>query len=242
MSTNNHFWVGTSCLTLDVNTEKFPENVIGVSDIISIQSDLGNRIPDKSWMIYLLELFVDSPKKVPLELDLFCQFDNKNYFEAVFGGHNQYRFRNIVPQISHSYHREIMTDGINNRIIYKLTDLNSGQHETFELTKENVKHPSIDISKVKFTGSANFSGLEWWNQVDTIPFPIRFEVGILLLQHIIKHNSRQNYYPFSVFKSDTDSLGKSYPISFDKIHIINDCICYYVLPGKTLKGIIYKTI
>jgi hypothetical protein len=227
-------------LILDANTEKFPKNVIGISDIISIRRDLGNQIPDKSWMIYLLELFVDSPKKIPLELDLFSQFDNKNYFEAIFGGHNQYRFSNIVPQIGHSYHREIITNDNNKKIIYKLTDLNLGEQETFELTKGNVKHPTIDISKVNYIGSASFSGIEWWNKVDTTPFSVRFQVGILLLQYIVKLNSSKKYYPFSIFKSDVDPLCKSYPISFDNIHIINDCICYYVQPGKTLKGLIYK--
>ena len=32
---------------------------------------------------------------VPLELNLICQFDNQNYFEAIFGGVNRYRFKKV---------------------------------------------------------------------------------------------------------------------------------------------------
>ena len=35
----------------------FPRRVIAISDIITLIEDMGNQIPDKSWMLYLLEMF-----------------------------------------------------------------------------------------------------------------------------------------------------------------------------------------
>jgi hypothetical protein len=37
--------------------------VVGASDLIKICKDLGNNIPDKSWMLYLLEFFDMRNKK-----------------------------------------------------------------------------------------------------------------------------------------------------------------------------------
>jgi hypothetical protein len=64
-----HFWVGSfySCYSVVVGGGKdssglyFPSDVVGASDIIRIRKDLGNNIPDKSWMLYLLELFDSGP-------------------------------------------------------------------------------------------------------------------------------------------------------------------------------------
>jgi hypothetical protein len=35
----------------------YPRGVIAIFDVITIIEDMGNQIPDKSWMLYLLELF-----------------------------------------------------------------------------------------------------------------------------------------------------------------------------------------
>ena len=55
-----HFWVGSFCGILnDGSSSKpvFPRRVIAASDIIALIEDMGNQIPDKSWMLYLFELF-----------------------------------------------------------------------------------------------------------------------------------------------------------------------------------------
>ena len=69
----NHFWAGSSCLTQE-SDNVYPRNVTAISDILYIKADLGNQIPDKSWMIYMLELFIDRNfvhangiRSVPLE-------------------------------------------------------------------------------------------------------------------------------------------------------------------------------
>ncbi len=69
-----HFWVGSFCGILNDTNGKpaFPRGVIAVSDIITLIEDLGNQIPDKSWMLYLLELF--NRQDIAIELNLICQF------------------------------------------------------------------------------------------------------------------------------------------------------------------------
>jgi hypothetical protein len=53
-----HFWVGSFCGVLDNNSKPaFPRGVSAISDIITLIEDMGNQIPDKSWMLYLLEIF-----------------------------------------------------------------------------------------------------------------------------------------------------------------------------------------
>ncbi len=90
-----HFWVGSFCGIVDDNNDRpsFPGEVIAISDIITLAEDMGNQIPDKSWMLYLLEMF--NKQEIPSELNLICQFDNQDYFEAIFGGINRYRFREL---------------------------------------------------------------------------------------------------------------------------------------------------
>ena len=91
-----HYWVGSFCRILDKNQgiPLFPGGVTAISDIIKIVADIGNQIPDKSWMLYLLELF--NIRNIPVELNLICQFDNQDYFEAIFQGVNRYRFKKVL--------------------------------------------------------------------------------------------------------------------------------------------------
>jgi hypothetical protein len=54
-----HFWIGSFCGVLDNNNDRprYPRGVIAIYDIIRLIEDIGNQIPDKSWMLYLLEIF-----------------------------------------------------------------------------------------------------------------------------------------------------------------------------------------
>jgi len=65
-----HYWVGSFCRITDKKQRAsiFPAGATAVSDVIKIVADLGNQIPDKSWMLYLLELF--TIRNVPIELNL----------------------------------------------------------------------------------------------------------------------------------------------------------------------------
>jgi hypothetical protein len=118
---SSHFWVGSFCCCYVIAAEDkdnpvllSPSDVIGSSDIIRIYKDLGNNIPDKSWMLYLLELFGCNAANnhTPIELNLICQFNDQDNFWAIFAGVNRYRFAWVVPIVGHSYLREIIFTGI----------------------------------------------------------------------------------------------------------------------------------
>jgi hypothetical protein len=101
-----HFWVGSFCgINDNYSRSAYPTGVIAISDIITIIEDLGNQIPDKSWMLYLLEIF--NSQNIASELNLICQFDNQDYFEAIFDGVNRYRFKQVLPIISCCYYKTI---------------------------------------------------------------------------------------------------------------------------------------
>ena len=103
-----HFWVGSFCHIIDNSSSKpsFPR-VVAAADIIALIEDMGNQIPDKSWMLYLFELF-NKQQNIAIELNFICQFDNQDYFEAIFNGVNRYRFKQVLPIVGHSYLRQII--------------------------------------------------------------------------------------------------------------------------------------
>ena len=91
----SHFWVGSffCCYSVIVVERKdnpkfyFPSDVVGASDIIRICEDLENNIPDKSWMLYLLELSdsgATNNNHRPIELNLISQFNEYDNFWAIF--------------------------------------------------------------------------------------------------------------------------------------------------------------
>src|ERR687887_1918668 len=109
---SSHFWVGSFCCCYVIAVEDkdnpvllSPSDVVGSSDIIRIYKDLGNNMPDDSWMLYLLELFDRSSANnhTPIELNLICQFNDQDNFWAIFAGVNRYKFTEVVPIVSHCY-------------------------------------------------------------------------------------------------------------------------------------------
>ena len=100
-----HFWVGWFDGSRS-SKPTFPRGIVAASDTIALLEDMGNQISDKSWMLYLLELF--DKQNIAIELNLICQFDNQNYFEAIFNGVNRYRFKELLPIVGHSYLRQII--------------------------------------------------------------------------------------------------------------------------------------
>jgi hypothetical protein len=256
----NHFWVGSSCLVQDPDNV-YPRDVTAISDILTVKADLGNQIPDKSWMIYMLELFIDRNferanvfRSVPLELDLFCQFDGKIDFIAVFNGHNQYKFNSIRPEIGHSYLREIVINGGERTVLYRLSDLNNGKCESFNLGANNMngtvdakkKKELIEIIKeVKFQPYKHFTGIEWWNKAANVPYPVRYHVEFAMLRyapHIdsSQHPEELSYSPYTLLTEDKDPLGKQYPVAFANLREMDGCICYEVNSGATNTGMAYS--
>jgi hypothetical protein len=237
-----HYWVGSHCLVTDTekgNSKKirsfFPLGVISVADRITIVSEMVNNIPDKSWMLYLLEIF--NTQDIALELNLICQFDGQDYFEAIFRGVNQYRFVHVLPVIGHTYNRQIFLGSQKQIIRYALTDKETGQNETYDLSAKNV-------TGFDFRGSRQFTGIEWWNKMKNSPYPIKYEVEISQLLFGLSDNSSDTYsttfYPYNALLPNDDGSRALYPVSMQNLKIKDDgCISYHITSGSCGTGILY---
>jgi hypothetical protein len=233
-----HFWVGSFCGILDDsgrNKPAFPRGVIAVSDIITLVEDMGNQIPDKSWMLYLLELF--NSQNIPAELNLICSFNNDGKFDAIFNGVNQYQYKQISPVVGHSYIRQIIMNSQKECISYLLEDRNTKQIERFDL--------SLNIIGQEFAleGQNDFTGIEWWNKTGNFPYPIRYHVEISQLMYGLSDNPSDPesivYIPYNTLVPNSEGSDIQYPISFHNLRIESGCICYGVRSGSCRNGIKY---
>lgn len=227
-----HSWVGSFCYTINNNNITFPREVIAVSDIITLVEDLGNQIPDKSWMLYLLEIF--NKEDIAIELNLICQFDSQNYFEAIFEGVNRYRFKKVLPLLGHSYLRQIIVSSQTNSIIYILVDQNINQTERYELSLYNIQD-------FEFEGKNHFTGIEWWNIIGDFLYPVRYNIEISQLAFGVSDDLSEPesiiYNPYSILVPNTEGSSKQYPISFHNVRIRENSICYNVVSGSCDDGL-----
>ncbi len=239
----NHFWVGSFCRCNLNGREYFPGGTVAASDIITIVNDLGNRIPDKSWMLYLLEIF--NIQNASSELNLICQFDDQNYFEAIFQGRNQYRFRHVIPMINHAYQRQIIMNQADGLISYLLTDKMTNQSEIFDLAiASNRFHKR---SNFDFEASNHFTGIEWWNRIGDYPYPIRYNVEISQLLYGFSDDTSSDpssiiFRAYDALIPNSDGIVKEYPITFvnPRINEGDGCICYGIVDGVCINGIRFK--
>lgn len=217
--------------------QSYPSNVTAVSDTLTVLEDIGNNIPDKSWMLYLLELF-EKDTGVPLELDLICQFNNMDNFWAIFGGINRYKFTGVLPTVGHSYLREIIMKKEKKLVQYVLTDLSTKQSETFTFDVASDR-------RFSYRGGNHFTGLEWWNKAGggNSPFPVRYKVEISNLRFSQAADSAQVYRPYNMLiSSKDDTSGTEYPVSFEDISLKDDSVRYSIASGKTTKGMHFDFI
>ena len=233
-----HFWVGSFCGILDGssnNKPAFPRRAIAVTDVIALIEDIGNQIPEKSWMLYLLELF-NKHRNIAIELNLICQFDNQNYFEAIFNGVNRYRFKEVLPILGHSYLRQIIINSQKGCISYLLEDRNTKQTESFHL-------PSNIADEFAFEASNLFTGIEWWNKIGNFPYRIRYHVQISQLMYGLLDNPTDSesivYVPYNALTPNSEGSNLQYPISFHNPRIESGCICYNVKSGNCESGMKY---
>lgn len=228
-----HFWSGYYCLVdREDGTTELPKTV-AISDAIKIVSDLGNKIPDKSWMLYLLELF--TKQHIPVELNLICSFNDDGKFHAIFDGVNRYEFK-IKPTVGHSYLRQIIMEPPKQRIGYRLMDEISGQVDSFFF--------DIDVNSFDLSISKHFTGLEWHNKTGNAPYQIRYEVEITNLAYGIHDDSSDlqslTYFPYNQLMPDDGGLAREYPVSFHNFETRNGFITYKIGQGRHHMGIINK--
>ncbi len=227
-----HYWVGSLCRNMDnkQGVPLFPGGVTAISDVIKLVANNGNQIPDKSWMLYLLEFF--NIRNIPIELNLICQFDNQDYFEAIFQGINKYRFKKVLPVVGHSYMRIIMMDKVNKRIRYTITDQKTIQSEDFDL--------SLNGMDFDYVGANQFTGIEWWNKIGSIPYQIKYKVEVSQLMFgLSDKNDPQSiiFLPHNSLIPNKDDSGMNYPISFQNIMLKDGCVCYSIESGNCINGI-----
>ena len=230
-----HYWVGSFCRIFDKKhgTLLFPAGVTAISDVIKIVADIGNQIPDKSWMLYLLEFF--NTQNIPVELNLICQFDNQDYFEAIFQGVNRYRFNKVLPLIGHSFMRMIVINKVKKQITYTLTDQVTAQSEIFEF--------SLGGMNFDYVGANQFTGIEWWNKMGNFPYSIRYKVEVSQLMFGLldkDDNESITFVPHDSLIPNNDNSGTSYPISFQNIMLRDKCVCYSIESGNCINGIQYS--
>ena len=216
-----HYWYG--CINTPHNDYRKHVSKFRIfTDNLRIIRDKGNNIPDKSWMLYLLEIF--NTQRVAVELNLICQFDNQNYFEAIFKGHNQYRFKKVLPQIGHSYHREINFIDKDSTVEYYMKDISLNEDEKFSL--------NVDRGMFTFQFHQSFTGLEWWNRISYHPYPIRYEIEISNLMYgyndDLEDPNSKVFFPISSIYENKDNTARSYPARLSNITRRNGCICYLV--------------
>ena len=234
-----HFRVGSHCCILDDSYKPaFPRGVIAVSDVITLIEDIGNQIPDKSWMLYLLETF--NKQNIPAELNLICQFDNQDYFEAIFNGVNRYRFKEVLPILGHSYLRQIIVNSQKQSISYLLEDRNTKQTERFDLSLLKIGEEFV------FEGQNHFTGIEWWNKIGNFPYPIRYHVEISQLMYGLSDNPSDPesiiYGPYNTLIPNSEGSNIQYPTSFHNARIVDGCICYNVKSGSCKGGMKYLSL
>jgi len=220
-----HFWSGSYCYVQNNDKTFFPNQVTSISDVITLVSDLGNQVPDKSWMLYLLEAF--NSAQVPTELNLICSFNDNGKFHAIFGGVNQYEFK-VKPVVNHSYLRQIIMEPSKRRIAYHLKDVTTGETDSFFL--------QIDTNSFDFSIVRHFTGLEWHNRVGDTPYPARFEAEISHLAYGINDDSSDvrslAYFPYNHLIQNQEGIAKKYPVSFHDSAIKNGFITYKIGPDE----------
>ena len=234
-----HFWVGSFCGVIDDSGKPtFPRGVIAVSDIITLIEDIGNQIPDKSWMLYLLEIF--NIQNIPAELNLICSFNNDGKFDAIFNGVNQYQFEQISPIVGHSYIRQIIMNSQKERISYLLEDQNSKQTERFDLSLNNIRQEFV------FEGRNHFTGIEWWNKIGNFPYPIRYHVEISQLMFGVSDNPSDPesiiYGAYNALIPNNEGSDTQYPILLHNPRVEFGYICYDIKSGNCRNGMKYHSL
>lgn len=228
-----HYWIGSFCRARQDSRGDpfFPLGVTAACDIIKLVGDMGNQIPDKSWMLYLLELF--NAQNIAMELNLICQFDSQDYFEAIFQGVNRYRFKEVLPHVGHSYLRMIIMDKENRRIRYTVTEKGTNNSETYDFSPTNFE----------YLGTNQFTGLEWWNKMGYFPYPVRYEAEIFQIMFGLGDRDDSEsitFMPYNTLIPNKDESDMKYPVSFQNIMLQDGCVCYSVQSGNCMNGIRYN--
>jgi hypothetical protein len=94
-----------------------------------------------------------------------------------------------------------------------------------------------------FKASNLFTGIEWWNKIGNLPYPIRYEVEISQIMYGLSDNPLDpesiTYGPYNALVPNNEGSNMLYPISFHNPRIESGCICYDVKSGNCKSGMKY---
>ena len=157
--------------------------------------------------------------------------------------------KKYLPKVHHSYQLEIVLDSNKRTVSYRLRDNDTGESESFDLSADNMngsvneqmKNYLINVfNEVKIEPFKHFTGIEWWNKVDNLPYPVRYHVQFSMLRYAQSHESENLIYkPYTSLTTDIDPLRKQYPVSFHGLRNMDGCLCYEVGSGNTNTGMDY---
>ncbi len=220
-------------MNVDSNRQ-YHTKTISMSDIITIIDEYVNRIPDNSWMLYVIE--IHAKQNLMMSLSLICQFDNQNYFEAIFNGKNIYRFNRILPIKGLSYSREIKINYENQTIDFILINVKTKQCETYSYPYDNL----LLTSDIEITGG--FSGVLWRNNISNSPFLIRYNVKISKLAYSYYNRLNPNdinIAPINILKPIFNESYKISSISYNGVGMYNGFLSYELKTGKSVSILKY---
>ena len=213
-----HFWVGSFCCILDGSNNgkpAFPTGVVAAADVIALIEDIGNQIPDKSWI---------------------------HYFEAIFNGVNRYRFREVLPVVGHSYLRQIIMNSQKECISYLLEDRNTKQTERFDLqlnARQELSLFAFEASNL-FTGIEWWNKIGDF----PYPIRYHIQVSQLMYGISDNPSDSESivYGPFDTLIPNSEGTNMQYPISFHNLRMESGCICYNVKYGNCKYGMQYHSL
>jgi hypothetical protein len=184
-------------------------------------------------MLYVLELF--NKQKIAIELNLICSFNDDGKFHAIFGGVNQYEFKQIRPIAGYSYLRQIIMNPKINSIIYVLKDITLDRSERFVLP--------VDGRGFIFEGLNHFTGIEWWNKILNLPYEIRYQVEISHISYGKNDNPADpesiSYFPYNQFIPNKVETTTQFPIAFHQAKVKDGYLCYKINSGICENGFEY---
>ena len=184
-------------------------------------------------MMYHLEVL--NTRELPIALSLICQFDNENYFEAIFEGTNKHMFKKVLPILYHSYLRRIYLDDRSQSLNYTLKDKNTSETESFQL--------SLTGREFDFKLTSHLTGIMWVNQASNIAFSIRYRVEISNLSYASYDPllpQDQTYRPYNTLIPLHGMSCKGYPISFENVLMKGNYMSYVVETSFSSRCLIYN--
>jgi hypothetical protein len=139
---------------------------------------------------------------------------------------NRYKFTSVLPEVGHTYQRQIIFRKESSAIEYLLTDRTAQQSERFV----------FNVTGIDFEGKTSFTGIEWWNKSGPHPYPVRYRVNFSELMCGFADGQAITYVPYDGLVPDKDGSGDQYPVSFENPVLEQGYLSYGAGNGTSKSG------